>query len=59
MGCFKRCQPGLPRVFMTTYSLICILYMIDSGFVGSLGGVPREQEMLKGHLSRFIYHQLY
>jgi len=25
----------------------------------SLGGVPREQKMLKGHLSRVIYHQVY
>jgi len=24
-----------------------------------LGGVPREQKMLKGHLSRVIYHQVY
>jgi len=24
-----------------------------------LGGVPREQKMLKGYLSRVIYHQLY
>ena len=28
--------------------------MIDSG----LGGVPREQKMLKGHLPRVIYHQV-
>ena len=26
--------------------------------VGS-GGVPREQKMLKGHLPRVIYHQVY
>jgi len=25
----------------------------------SLGGVPREQKMLKGHLTRVIYHQVY
>ena len=31
--------------------------MIDSGT--SLGGVSREQKMLKGHLPRVIYHQLY
>ena len=52
-----------------------ILCMIDSGLVGStdfhsshpqghepgtsLGGVPREQKMLKGHLPRVIYHQVY
>jgi len=27
--------------------------------IDSLGGVPREQKMLKGHLPRVIYHQLY
>ena len=27
--------------------------------VVSLGGVPREQKMLKGHLPRVIYHQVY
>jgi len=25
----------------------------------SLGGIPREQEMLQGHLSRVIYHRVY
>jgi len=24
-----------------------------------IGGVPREQKMLKGHLPRVIYHQVY
>jgi len=37
--------------------------VIDSGLVGStgtsLGGVPREQKMLRGHLPRVIYHQVY
>ena len=32
------------------------MYMIDSGLVG---GVPREQKMLQGHLPRVIYHQVY
>ena len=27
--------------------------------VGWLTGVPREQKMLKGHLPRVIYHQVY
>ena len=27
--------------------------------VDSPGGVPREQKMLKGHLPRVIYHQVY
>jgi len=25
----------------------------------ALGGVPREQKMLKGHLPRVMYHQVY
>ena len=33
--------------------------VIDSGLVGSLGGELREQKMLKGHLPRVIYHQVY
>jgi len=33
--------------------------MIDSGLVGSMGGVPRDQKMFKGHLPRVIYHQVY
>ena len=35
--------------------------MIDPGLVGgiSLGGVPPEQKMLKGHLPRVINHQVY
>ena len=32
-----------------------LLKVIDSG----LGGVPREQEMLQGHLPRVISHQVY
>jgi len=32
--------------------------LIDSGLT-SLGGVPREQKMLTGHLPRVIYHQVY
>jgi len=34
--------------------------VIDSGWVGSttLGGVPREQTILKGHLTR-LNHQVY
>ena len=33
--------------------------MIDSGLVGSTGRVPREQKLLKGHLPRVIYQQVY
>ena len=37
------------------------LRVIDAGLVGStaLRRVPREQKMLKGHLPRVIYHQVY
>ena len=35
--------------------------VIDSGHTRetSLGGVPREQKMLQGHLPRVIYQQVY
>ena len=33
--------------------------LIDSGLVGSLGGVPREQKVFEGQLPRVIYHQVY
>ena len=35
--------------------------MLGLGFMTSdrLGEVPREQEMLKGHLPRVVYHQVY
>ena len=29
------------------------------GFVQMIGGVPREHKMLKGHLPRVMYHQVY
>jgi len=29
------------------------------GWLNGLGGVPREQKMLKGHLPRVIYRQVY
>jgi len=35
------------------------LPVIDSGLVGSTGGVPREQTMLKGHLPRVTYHDIH
>ena len=47
------CEPGGTR-----YELGAVT---DSGLVGStaLGGVPREQKMLKGHLPRVTYHKMY
>ena len=29
-----------------------------NGFSWALGGMPREQKMLKGHLPRVTYHQV-
>jgi len=47
-----------------TFDLNKILNRDDRLRVGwlngfSLEGVPREQKMLKGHLPRVIYHQVY
>ena len=37
-----------------------VCHMKDSpGQIMALGGVPREQKMLKGHLPRVINHQVY
>ena len=40
---------------------VCMFYQAKSSRTRgtSLGGVPREQKMLKGHLPRVIYHQVY
>ena len=35
------------------------LPQLNSWVIPCLGGVPREQKMLKGHLPRVIYHQVY
>ena len=35
------------------------LMIVSVWLAHSLGGVPREQKMLKGHLPRVIYHQAY
>jgi len=51
----------------TISEFTCFTELIDSGLVGegphtrgtSLGRVPREQKMLKGHLPRVICHQVY
>jgi len=36
-----------------------ILFLAHARLRVALGGVPREQKTLKGHLPRVIYHQLY
>ena len=48
------------RLLADFFAEVC-LPLIDSGLVGStdLGGVPREQKMLKGHLPKVIYHRMY
>ena len=56
-------EDALPRVLLANRHLLrasVYSWLIDSGLVGStdLGGVPREQNMLKGHLPRVIYHQV-
>ena len=51
--------------FRGDLKLVSILLsrMMDSGLVSStdfsLGGVPRQQKTLKGHLPRVMYHQEY
>ena len=48
---------------VTWQQRVALSALIDSVLVGSsetsLGGVPREQKMLKGHLPRVIHHQVY
>jgi len=34
-------------------------HLLDDGDRLRVGWVPREQKMLKGHLPRVIYHQVY
>jgi len=42
--------------FLLSLSLVfCLIAFDDRVRIG----VPREQKMLKGHLSRVIYHQVY
>ena len=45
-----------PRHAVNNYDAIDRLRV---GLLNELGGVPREQKMLKGHLPRDIYHQVY
>ena len=56
-------RPPASRTWPATPSAASRLRpVIDSGLgwlaQRILGGVPREQKMLKGHLPRVIYHQL-
>jgi len=37
----------------------CTRFSSGPASKAGLGGVPREQKMLKGHLPRVIYHQVY
>ena len=50
------------RVAMSAVDRLRVCWLNGFSFItftGSLGGVPREQKMLKGHLPRVIYHQEY
>ena len=65
--------PQARRASKIGSSIFVILAVIEPGLVGStdfsfitsqghetsLGGVPREQKMIKGHLLRVIYHRVY
>jgi len=56
-----KCEPTITR----SHNLVCVFSLWYtpglrvSEQTASLGGVPREQKMLKGHLPRVIYHQVY
>ena len=52
-------EQGLRRIVQDQPLCVPYALMIDSGFLASVGGVPQEQKMLKGHLPRVIYHQVY
>jgi len=59
---FRRRMAILSRL---RFHQFCIIFVrigygdfIDKGIM-ALGGVPREQKMLQGHLPRVIYHQVY
>ena len=49
------------RVEATITALTSFLLIDWEGFipVDRLGGVPRRQKMLQGHLPRVMYHQVY
>ena len=52
------CQGGGCRMYVVGRCL-CLVDRLRVGWLTSLGGVPREQKNLKGHLPRVIYHQVY
>ena len=49
--------------YATVITRVCVLIiasgLVDSTDGTSLGGVPQEKKMLKGHLPSVIYHQVY
>ena len=55
---------GLERVHLPAQLQLLLqraegeLFSKVSGNRTSLGGVPREQKMLEGHLPRLMYHQV-
>jgi hypothetical protein len=57
---FHTAHFGFGSIGYSVRGTMHIQSLVDSGSVGStLGGVSREQKMLKGHLPRVIYHQVY
>ena len=49
-----------PTIYTAQKPFLSYVRVIDPKLAGSsLGGVPREQKMLKGHLPRVVYHQVY
>ena len=62
------CDSAPPDAIANFQRNVTLEAVTDSGLVGStdfhtrgtsLGGVPREQKMLNGHLPRVIYDQVY
>jgi len=56
-----RARPRIQIYYTLLKFTIDFALLIDSALVGStsLKGVPRWQKMLKGHLPRAMYHQVY
>ena len=49
-----------PSQYLRLNYFECTTSLDDSCYpLWALGGVPREQKKLKGHLPRVIYHQVY
>ena len=49
----------LYRLQLSAFAVPDRLKLLKGHVIDPLGGVPREQKMLKGHLPRVIYHYAY